>query len=28
MQISEDIPLESYDHVLPIFTAFIQKISK
>ena len=28
MQISEDIPLESYDHVLPIFTSFMQKISR
>jgi hypothetical protein len=24
MQISEDIPLESYDHVLPVFTSFMQ----
>lgn len=28
MQISEDIPLESYDHVLPIFTSVMQNCSK
>jgi hypothetical protein len=28
MQISEDIPLDTYDHVLPIFTSFMQNCNK